>query len=90
MHIEAELDDAHAEKLFDLQKHLNKNVSEIIADLIDATWGKTTDTSIETESSPLYQAFNGAGLIGCIATDEELSTSYKDKIDFSNRTGKVI
>jgi hypothetical protein len=78
----------HAEKLFALQKRLNKNVSEIIADLIDASWRKTTETSIEAESSALYQAFNAAGLIGCITTDEELSTSYKDKMDFSNKTGK--
>ena len=31
MHIEAELDDTHAERLLTLQQRLNKSVSEIIA-----------------------------------------------------------
>ena len=29
--------------------------------------------------SSLYQAFDEAGLIGCIETDEQLSTTYKGK-----------
>lgn len=32
---------------------------------------------IENEVSPIYQAFEQAGLIGCIETDEQLSTTYK-------------
>lgn len=39
-----------------------------------------TDTS---EVSAIYQAFEKAGLIGCISTDEQLSTTYKEKLDFS-------
>ena len=38
---------------------------------------------LETQDvSPIYKAFEQAGLIGCIETDEQLSTTYKDKIDF--------
>lgn len=29
--------------------------------------------------SRIYQAFEQAGLIGCIETDEQLSTNYKEK-----------
>lgn len=43
---------------------------------------------LETEDvSPIYKAFEQAGLIGCIETDEQLSTTYKDKIDFSFKLG---
>jgi hypothetical protein len=37
--------------------------------------------------SSLYQAFDEAGLIGCIETDEQLSTTYKEKMDFSFKHG---
>jgi len=33
--------------------------------------------------SPFFQALSGAGLVGCIETNEQLSTSYKQHIDFS-------
>jgi hypothetical protein len=39
--------------------------------------------------SPIYKAFDEAGLIGCIETDEQLSTSYKEKIDFSFKHGEA-
>jgi len=86
MHIEAELDDTHAAKLLALQQHLNKSISEVLTDLIDANWNKTLEANAQTENSPLFQAFDSAGLIGCIATGEELSTTYKQKLDFSNKT----
>lgn len=37
--------------------------------------------------SSLYLAFEQAGLIGCIETDEQLSTTYKEKLDFSFKHG---
>lgn len=37
------------------------------------------------QTNKLYQAFEKAGLIGCIDTDEQLSTTYKQKLDFSNK-----
>jgi hypothetical protein len=89
MHIEAELDDIHAAKLFALQQRLNKSLSEVITDLIDANWSHAVLSSAENEPSPLFQAFESAGLIGCIATDEELSTTYKQKLDFSDKTAEA-
>ena len=41
----------------------------------------------EKTASPIYQAFEQAGLIGCIETDEQLSTTYKEKLDFSFKHG---
>jgi len=87
MHIEAELDDTHAQRLLTLQQRMNKSVSEIIADLIDANWNQNSESHAGNEVSPIYQAFEAAGLIGCIATGEQLSANYKEKLDFSNKTG---
>jgi hypothetical protein len=42
-------------------------------------------TEDEKELSPLYKAFEQAGFIGCMETDEQLSTTYKDKIDFASK-----
>ena len=47
----------------------------------------SSDNWNESDTSPIYQAFDAAGLIGCISTGEELSTTYKDKMDFSNKVG---
>lgn len=41
------------------------------------------------QSSSLYQAFEEAGLIGCLDTDEQLATTYKQKLGFSHKYGTV-
>lgn len=38
--------------------------------------------------SPLFQALSDAGFVGCIETDEQLSSSYKRHIDFSAKVGE--
>jgi hypothetical protein len=43
----------------------------------------------EKDISPIYQAVEQAGLIGCIETDEQLSTTHKQKLDFSFKHGVV-
>jgi hypothetical protein len=88
MHIEAELDDTHAERLFQLQQRFNQPLSETLAALIDSTWNQHMTLEAESDPSPLYQAFAAAGLIGCIATGEQLSATYKEKLDFSDKTGE--
>lgn len=37
--------------------------------------------------SPFFRALSQAGFVGCIETDEQLSTSYKRHIDFSVKIG---
>lgn len=87
MHIEADLDETHAERLLKLQQRFNKSLSDTIAELIDANWAQSISSKTESDTSPIYQAFEAAGLIGCISTGEELSTTYKEKMDFSNKVG---
>jgi len=87
MHLETELDDIHAERLARLQQQLQKPLSEIIAAAIDKLAFSQLETGNETEPSPLYQALEKIGFVGCIETDENLSTTYKEKLDFSNKCG---
>ncbi|MBK7006623.1 MAG: hypothetical protein IPH37_17105 [Burkholderiales bacterium] len=37
--------------------------------------------------SPFFQALSDVGFVGCIETDEQLSTRYKRHIDFSAKVG---
>lgn len=39
----------------------------------------------DERDSPLFQALQAAGFVGCIETDEQLSTTYKSKLDFSGK-----
>lgn len=41
-----------------------------------ATTGNQQDISDTQNLSPVYQAFEQAGLIGCIETDDQLATTY--------------
>lgn len=49
--------------------------------------GNQATTTNEKTVSAIYHAFEQAGLIGCIETDEQLSTTYKEKLDFSFKHG---
>lgn len=50
----------------------------------------TTEVSSmgEEGDSPLYQALVAAGFVGCIETEEQLSTTYKRRLDFSGKCGE--
>ena len=41
MHIEADLDEIHGERLADLQLRLQKPLSEVLATVIDWAWSQT-------------------------------------------------
>ncbi|NJM12283.1 MAG: hypothetical protein HC889_10700 [Synechococcaceae cyanobacterium SM1_2_3] len=84
MHIEAELDDVYTERLLQLQHRLQKPLVQVITTAIDTTLAQLNSEKNE-EPSPLYRAFEEAGLIGCIETDEQLATTYKQKLDFSHK-----
>lgn len=45
---------------------------------------KETDDAV----SPLYQALERIGFIGCVDTDEQWSVRYKDEMDFSHKCGE--
>lgn len=38
--------------------------------------------------SPLYKALEEMGFVGCIDTDEQFSSTYKQKLDFSRKYGE--
>jgi hypothetical protein len=86
MRIEAELDEIHAERLLRLQQQagrpLPEFVAEILREAIDAA-----DSGDARDESPWYRAFVEAGLLGCVETDQQLSTTYKEKLDFSTKVG---
>ena len=86
MHIEAELDDVYAERLLHLQHRLQKPLVQVITTAIDTTLAQLNSEKND-ELSPLYRAFEEAGLIECIETDEQLATTYKQKLDFSYKHG---
>jgi len=50
----------------------------------DSSVAKNADDAV----SPLYQALERIGFIGCVDTDEQWSVRYKDEIDFSHKCGK--
>jgi hypothetical protein len=41
----------------------------------------------ETGDSPFFQALEAIGFVGCIESDEQLSTAYKSRLDFSGKCG---
>jgi len=47
-----------------------------------------TQAADEGEALSLFQALDAIGFIGCIESDEQLSTTYKQKLDFSHKCGE--
>lgn len=43
--------------------------------------------SADSGDSPFFRALTEAGFVGCIETDEQLSTRYKNQFDFSAKAG---
>ena len=69
-------------------KFSKKSLNPIHETALATDWHRTEESEAwekqqEKNVSPIYQAFEQAGLIGCIETDEQLSTTYKEKLDFS-------
>ena len=80
MHIEAELDPVHGERLRALQGRLNKPLDEVLAVAIDAALHHL-EMAPQADPSPLYAALEAIGFVGCIDDDERLSADYKSRID---------
>lgn len=47
------------------------------------------DKTADTGDSALFLALEKTGFIGCIETDEQLASTYKDKLDFSSHNGTL-
>ncbi len=48
---------------------------------------EATSGLADTGDSPFFRALTEAGFVGCIDTDEQLSTRYKSQLDFSAKVG---
>jgi hypothetical protein len=88
MHIEAELDELHAKRLIQLQERLQKPLPEVLAAAIDIALNQPLILDKDAPSL-IYRAFEEAGLIGCIETDEQFLSTYKQKLDFSHKHGQT-
>ncbi len=53
---------------------------------LPATQKKDSSTT-DSHDSSLYQALEQIGFVGCIATGDQLSQTYKSRLDFSNNCG---
>ena len=69
------------------------NVSSVVSNAPENTnilFSGTGEAKLNDEStsyiSPLYKALEGIGFIGCVDADEELSSRYKEEIDFSHKS----
>lgn len=41
----------------------------------------------DTGDSAFFQAIEAAGFVGCVDTDEQLSSTFKNRLDFSAKCG---
>jgi hypothetical protein len=76
MSVETELDEIHAERLLQWQRHLNKPLAEVVADMLARALDETP-TPTETEGEKLLRILDEEGLIGCMHGDGNLSVAYK-------------
>ena len=76
MHIEAELDDIHAERLLELHKRMNKTLPEVVAEILTKALDET-DPQPETEGGKVLRILETHGLLGCMEGDGRLSVDYK-------------
>jgi hypothetical protein len=85
MHIEAELDDVHADRLLELQQRLQKPLSEVLAVAIDAALWQQDASKLS--GYQLFRAFERAGLFGYLEAEQDLSVNF-NQLDFSGKHGK--
>lgn len=85
MQITAELDSQHLEKLHELEKTLRKSTSELLSLAIDEIYQRQA-RPLPSEGQKAYQIVQQTGFIGSLAGDGDLSESYKDHLDWGDKT----
>lgn len=48
---------------------------------------RATSAAPDSADSPFFRALTEAGVVGCIDTDDQMSTRFKSQIDFSAKVG---
>ena len=76
MHIETELDDIYVERLVELQKHLNKPLPQLVAEILAKAIDETPIPA-ETEGQKVLRILEAHQLLGCMDDDSSLSVDYK-------------
>jgi hypothetical protein len=79
MHIEAELDDIHAERLLRLQQRMNKPLTEIITGIVTRAIDEMA-VSQETEGQKVLRILDDHKLLGCMEGDGNLSVDFKQHL----------
>ncbi len=54
---------------------------------LPSTWASHDPTPLTAGDSDLFQALEATGFVGCIESDEQLSVTYKSKLDFAGKCG---
>ena len=74
------------QKSLSLPPEKAREVIDFIDFIKDRPSTMASDGARETPEPPLLlTAFEQAGLVGCLETDEQLSTNYKAQLDFSRK-----
>ncbi len=76
MHIEAELDDFHAERLLELHKRMNKPLPDVVAEIIARALDEQ-EAPPESDGTKVLRILESHGLLGCMEGDGQLSVEYK-------------
>lgn len=80
-----------AETIYQKSLSLSPAKAQAVIDFIDFLMTRPpveSQPTVETVTrSSLLSFFEEAGLIGCLDTDEQLSTTYKEKLDFAGKHG---
>ena len=79
MHIEAELDDIHAERLLLLQQRLNQPLTEIITGIVMKAIDEMS-IAPETEGLKILRILEDHKLLGVMEGDGNLSVDYKNHL----------
>ena len=79
-----------AETIYQKSLTLPEEKAREVLNFIDALQQKPKHTDVhivDSQNSSLLAVFEKAGLVGCLATDEQLSTNYKTVLDYSRKHG---
>jgi hypothetical protein len=76
-----------AETIYQKSLDLPEDKAIEVIDFIDFLKNRARPAEPVKQTHSIYQAFEEAGLIGCIETDEQLATTYKEKLNFSIKHG---
>ena len=77
-----------AETIYQKSLSLPEEKARAVLNFIDALQQQPKHTDVhlvDSQNSSLLAVFEKAGLVGCLATEEQLSTNYKTVLDYSQK-----